>query len=89
MRFIFDIEKIKKTNIPALIKALIRFYISPKNYDIVAKQRYNICKTCENMSYDKEDCAIKTERSTPCCKICGCSLHLKIYHDDGCPEKKW
>lgn len=40
----------------------------------IAKLRLSECSKCEHRDDEGESCTIKA--TAPCCKLCGCSLHL-------------
>lgn len=89
MRFIIDIYRLKNFRPLDFIKALWWCYIRPNKEMKRAMKRYEICTKCVNYSNDMNDCAIRLKMSVPCCKICGCSLRLKIFSEHGCDLKKW
>jgi len=54
----------------------------------VAEGRLGMCKVCEHLDKKGESCQVPG--TNPCCKLCGCSLHLKTRSlSSGCDDKRW
>jgi hypothetical protein len=53
-----------------------------------AKLRWAICKECEYLDTEGNNCAMPGTH--PCCADCGCSLSIKLRSlASECPKKKW
>lgn len=65
--------------LPSMSKEEETAMFEQQNEDIpLAKQRYDICKGCENLT------------SLKFCSKCGCFMPLKVRFDGAsCPAKKW
>ncbi len=56
--------------------------------EIIAGDRYSICKGCEEIDLKGDNCA--APGTQPCCSNCGCSLAFKVRAlSTACPLNKW
>lgn len=56
--------------------------------EIVAGDRYDICKGCDQLDLKGGDCA--APGTQPCCSSCGCGLAFKVRAlSTSCPLGKW
>lgn len=54
----------------------------------VYTQRKSICDSCEFKDVEGTKCAIPGTQ--PCCRLCGCSLSIKLRSlNTSCPENRW
>ncbi len=59
-----------------------------EDVEIIAKTRLTICSTCEHI--DKEGSSCIVPGTSPCCKLCGCSLALKTRALSAeCDDGRW
>ena len=77
------------------IKHLDQVYEGVKNniwkkdyVEIIAGDRYRICKTCPELDLTGKGCA--APGTQPCCSNCGCSLAIKTRAmSTSCPLELW
>lgn len=54
----------------------------------IAAERMSICNTCPHLDTEGSGCMIPGTQ--PCCKLCGCSLGLKIRAlSASCDDNRW
>ncbi len=59
-----------------------------EHVEVIAKERNKICKKCPHI--DNTDSTCLLPRTEPCCKLCGCSLHLKQRSlSSSCDDGRW
>jgi hypothetical protein len=68
-----------------ILEGITNSIIRDEFVETVAKERMNICNSCE-VKGDK--CAVPGTQ--PCCNDCGCSLAFKTRSlSSNCPQDKW
>ena len=54
----------------------------------IADLRMDICKVCPHIDTRGSYCAMP--KTQPCCKLCGCNLHLKTRSlSSSCDDNRW
>ena len=72
-------------NRKAILEGITNSIIKDKFVEEVAKERMEICNSCE---FKGDKCLVPG--TGPCCNNCGCSLSLKSRAlSDNCPKDKW
>ena len=59
-----------------------------EHVEMIANERWKICKTCEFLDAKGNMCAIPGTQ--PCCADCGCALGIKLRSlSSACGKAKW
>jgi hypothetical protein len=68
-----------------ILEGITNSIIRDEFVETVAKERMNICNSCEVKG---DECAVPGTQ--PCCNDCGCSLAFKTRSlSSNCPQDKW
>lgn len=75
-------------NLDKISEGVLNTIFTKKEVEIIAKERYDICKACDH--FDNEGGKCFAPGTQPCCAECGCSLKFKIRSlSSSCPKDKW
>jgi len=81
---LIEIWKNKKS----IIEGILNNTFKKEHIEIIAKERFDICKQCTKRDDFGSTCMVKGTQ--PCCAECGCSLKLKTRSlSSSCPLDKW
>lgn len=59
-----------------------------EHVEAIYEDRRKVCDGCDDKDIEGDKCAMPGTQ--PCCKLCGCSLSLKLRSlSSACPAGKW
>ena|ERR1017187_6532510 len=71
-----------------ILEGIKNSIFTKKDVEEIAELRMEICKVCPHIDTRGSSCAMP--KTQPCCKLCGCNLHLKHRSlSSSCDDKRW